>query len=201
LKRLETGCDLLGLEYPGTTCLVSEIHKLLFNFNGQGLARLKLVVFRQGAGNYIPATHKSDYYLQISALKFVSDAPVKALIIETPLKLAGPLSAVKSMSALGYVYAGFMAKKFGVGEAIILNQWGRVCEGIHGNIFWMQDGKWFTPPLSEGCIAGVMRDYIMAHEPVLEKPCDLSELRSSEAIYFSNVLRGKYSCSGLVTCD
>jgi branched-subunit amino acid aminotransferase/4-amino-4-deoxychorismate lyase len=47
-------------------------------------------------------------------------------------------------------------KSQGFDEAIIVNELGRVCEGSVTNLLLKIDGKWITPPISDGVLAGVM---------------------------------------------
>ncbi|MGI6216361.1 MAG: branched-chain amino acid transaminase [Coriobacteriales bacterium] len=49
----------------------------------------------------------------------------------------------------------------GYGEAILLNESGMVAEGSGENVFIVRDGELLTPPLSDGCLAGITRDSII----------------------------------------
>ena len=45
----------------------------------------------------------------------------------------------------------------GIDEFIYLNERNEVCEGTITNIFVKKSSQWFTPPLSSGCLPGVLR--------------------------------------------
>jgi branched-chain amino acid aminotransferase len=49
----------------------------------------------------------------------------------------------------------------GYDEAIMLSNEGGVCEGAGENIFLVEGGVVYTPPLSAGCLDGITRDTIM----------------------------------------
>ena len=49
----------------------------------------------------------------------------------------------------------------GYGEAILLNESGTVAEGSGENIFIVCEGELLTPPLSDGCLAGITRDSVI----------------------------------------
>ncbi len=49
----------------------------------------------------------------------------------------------------------------GYGEAILLNESGTVAEGSGENIFIAREGELLTPPLSDGCLAGITRDSVI----------------------------------------
>ena len=53
------------------------------------------------------------------------------------------------------------ASQNGFTEAILLNEDGKVCEGSGENLFTVKDGQIFTPPLSDGILAGITRDSVI----------------------------------------
>ena len=64
--------------------------------------------------------------------------------------------------------AAIWAKENKLNDALILNQHDRICDSTIANVFWVKDNKIFTPPLNEGCVAGVMRKKILelaTHNP------------------------------------
>lgn len=82
------------------------------------------------------------------------------------------------------------AKEKGWDEVIILNEYGRVCEGLTSNIFIKKEDIFYTPPLSEGCIDGVNRKaFLQENNTIIERPIEVEELKTNE-IYFSNAVRG-----------
>lgn len=86
-------------------------------------------------------------------------------------------------------------------------------DGIHisessiANIFWVKDGILFTPPLSAGCVAGVMRQHVInrlhGHIPVLEQLLSKQALYEADEVFLTNAIRrikwvaaiGEYSYS------
>ena len=70
-------------------------------------------------------------------------------------------SNLKSANYLPYVMAAIWAKENKLNDALILNQHDRICDSTIANVFWVKDNKIFTPPLNEGCVAGVMRRKIL----------------------------------------
>ncbi len=53
------------------------------------------------------------------------------------------------------------ANQHGYGEAILLNEDGKVTEGTGENVFIVKDGVLITPPVSDGLLEGITRDSIM----------------------------------------
>src|SRR5436190_4315203 len=70
-------------------------------------------------------------------------------------------SNLKSANYLPYVMAAIWAKENKLNDALILNQHEHICDSTIANIFWVKDNNIYTPPLSEGCVAGVKRKEIL----------------------------------------
>lgn len=80
----------------------------------------------------------------------------------------------------------------GVDELVFLNERGELVEGARTNIFLPRDGCLLTPPLSAGCLDGVLRRALLAEGRAVEAvlmPEDLGEF------YLGNSLRGLIAAS------
>ena len=91
------------------------------------------------------------------------------------VKAQDRLSPLKSGAALLYAEAAREAKSQRWNDALICNAAGYIVESSRANIFWIEGGKVYTPPLTEGCVAGVMRAHILetlnrTKERVAEEP-------------------------------
>jgi branched-chain amino acid aminotransferase len=53
------------------------------------------------------------------------------------------------------------AEEAGANDALLLNTAGEVAETSCANLFWMADGRIFTPPVSSGALAGITRRAVM----------------------------------------
>jgi branched-subunit amino acid aminotransferase/4-amino-4-deoxychorismate lyase len=71
------------------------------------------------------------------------------------------LAAIKSCNYLENILALEMAKQHGFDEAIRLNEGGEVASACMANVFWLKDGKLFTPSLRTGCLPGTTREFIL----------------------------------------
>ncbi len=69
--------------------------------------------------------------------------------------------AIKSLNYLNNILARIEANNAGVEEAIMLNSEGFVAECTGDNIFIVQKGKLFTPPLSAGALYGITRNTVL----------------------------------------
>ena len=74
---------------------------------------------------------------------------------------------------------------------LFLNLRGEVTEGAISNIFIEKDGRWFTPPVECGLLAGVYRRHLLEARPAIEQRVLYpDDLRQADAIYLANAVRG-----------
>ena len=77
-------------------------------------------------------------------------------------------------------------------ERILINQDGQVTEGCISNLIIAKQGRYLTPALSCGLLAGTMRGYLLARgQPQIDEVVLLPEdVRQADAIYLCNSVRG-----------
>jgi branched-chain amino acid aminotransferase len=68
---------------------------------------------------------------------------------------------IKSLNYLNNVLAKLEAQDAGCGEAVLLNQAGRVAECAGDNIFILREGSLVTPPVREGALEGITRGVVL----------------------------------------
>jgi 4-amino-4-deoxychorismate lyase len=81
-----------------------------------------------------------------------------------------------------------------VDEVLFLNERDEVCEGTITNVFVrLHRGEHVTPPLSSGCLPGVLRQRLLDKGRVREQVVTLRDLRHAQSISVGNSLRGMIS--------
>lgn len=164
-----------------------------------GNARLRLTIYRNGEGLYTPQSNKVGYLLEVSALPNAEyELNAKGLIIDVYDEIPKPinkLSNYKTTNALLYVMAGLYQKRYNLDEALLLNQNGFLCESTSSNVFVVYQGQIYTPALSEGCVAGVMRSVVMKlakqHQlPLIEAQINPQILNEAEEVFVTNAVGG-----------
>jgi para-aminobenzoate synthetase / 4-amino-4-deoxychorismate lyase len=78
------------------------------------------------------------------------------------------------------------AQSTGHDDALFMNAEGFITEGAIHNIFIVRDGQWYTPPVSDGLLPGVLRSSLKA----CERQITLGDLRLADEIYLGNSVRG-----------
>jgi len=90
-----------------------------------------------------------------------------------------------------YSQAFEQAAREGFDDELFLNLRGEITEGAISNVFVEKDGRWFTPPLECGLLAGVYRRHLLETRPdIEERVLFIADLRSADAIYLANAVRG-----------
>ena len=76
---------------------------------------------------------------------------------------------------------------------MFLNENEEVCEGTITNVFVLVNGSYLTPPLSSGCLPGVLRQEMLLNGKTKEQVLFLDDLISADKIFVGNSLRGLIS--------
>jgi len=83
------------------------------------------------------------------------------------------------------------ASEAGFADVLFLNTLGEVTEGAIHNVFIETSGRWITPPVSCGLLSGVYRRHLLeTRSNIEERSLTLDDLRSADAIYLTNAVRG-----------
>jgi len=161
--------------------------------------RFRLSIYREGDGLYTPESNKCGYVLEALAMSEANyELNKKGLIIDVYDEIAKPvnkLSNYKTSNSLLYVMAGLHKKQNRLDEAFILNQHGFLCESISSNVFVVYDKQIYTPALSEGCVAGVMRNVVMQmaksnNISIIEAQINPEVLKEADEVFITNATSG-----------
>ena len=200
-ERLFYSMQVSGFRVPvffSEKKITDEILQLAEKNNCIKLARVRLTVSR-GEGGMNDCDDKLQYTIEcIAADENVNLFNENGFIIDIypeAVKSCDKFSNLKSTSCFYYVMAARFAKENKLNDSLILNQHGHICEASIANIFWIKDKIIYTPPLSGGCVAGVMRKYLLGRLPeagceVAEKQCSADDLENAEEVFLTNAVYG-----------
>ena len=164
-ERLFLGLDVLKFNIPALFTkkkIEKEIKELSKKNECEKSARIRLSVSR-GNGWLYDCDNKFSYLIECWPLeqKGFNENGLIIDVFPDARKSIDVFSNLKSANYLPYVMAAIWAKENKLNDALILNQYDRICDSTIANIFWVKDNNIFTPPLNEGCVAGVMRKKIL----------------------------------------
>lgn len=164
-----------------------------------GNARFRLTIYRDGEGLYTPQINKIGYLLEAVALETTNyELNTKGLIVDVFDEITKPINKLanyKTSNALVYVLAGSFQKQNRLDEAMILNQQGFLCESTSSNVFVVYQKQIYTPALTEGCVAGVMRSVVLQlaktfDMPLVEAQISPEILKEAEEVFVTNASSG-----------
>jgi branched-chain amino acid aminotransferase len=168
VARVVKSAALLAMQLPpffSIDFLGKEITRLLNKNRIFGSARVRLSVYRNQGGLYAPSDNT------VGLLMYAAPLPTdfyplnsKGLVVDVFPDIRKPinmLSPLKSCNAQLFVMAGLHKMNLGVDDCLLINDQNRVVEAISSNLFVVLGKKILTPSLSEGCVAGVMRQVVV----------------------------------------
>lgn len=83
------------------------------------------------------------------------------------------------------------AQALGYADVLFLNTYEQITEGAISNLLIEHSGRWYTPPASCGLLEGVYRRHLLETRPEIEeRVLTIADLRSADAVYLSNAVRG-----------
>lgn len=183
LERLHKGLKILSINGNEITkeAIEMDIQTLFSKENYRRTIRVKIHVWRKPGGLYTPQNNTANILITVSKQLDRPKTINKAEIAENITLSYSPISGLKTCNALPYILAGLEKKEKKLDEVIILDNNGNLSECSSSNLFWVKGNVIYTPSLSSGCVAGVMRRNILEQarlskrniEEVLEKPTTL----------------------------
>ncbi len=205
IKRLVKSMMVLKMEIPvklslEAKVLQQEITRLLTKNKFFTSSKVRLTVFRQDGGNYVPTTNNVSYIVETEKLAIANFEVLKSgLKIDVFTEIKKPINIfanMKTANSLLYVMAGIYQQKKNLDEVIILNQNNNICESVTSNVFVVKADKIYTPALSEGCIEGVMRQAILQlakenNMEIIENTLLTTDnLLQADEIFLTNAVQG-----------
>ncbi|MCH5598481.1 aminotransferase class IV [Niabella ginsengisoli] len=196
-KRIEKSIALLHYIWPQHLTveqLFSQIKILCEKNKCTASARVRLS-FSNGNGGLYDGGGKLNYLIEAWSLDTsINDLNVNGMVTGfCPLvkKSCDHVANLKSASALTYSVAAQYVQQQKWNDCIILNHRENICETTIANLFWIKNGTIFTPSLTEGCVDGVMRAYLIdTIETITETPCRPIDLLEADEVFITNVIRG-----------
>ena len=158
--------------------------------------RVRLNVFRKDGGLYTPSTNEIDYLLEAAEITSVPKQVYKVDLYKDFYNYSGLLSTVKTTNRMLNTLAGVFAKENDFDNCVLLNEHKNVVEVLNGNIFIIKDNVIKTPPVSDGCIKGIIRkkliEIIQKHPDYTLEEVSISpfEIQKADEVFITNAIIG-----------
>jgi branched-chain amino acid aminotransferase len=162
--------------------------------------RIKLIVYRSGGGSYTPDSRDIEYMITAKPLAndiyLINESKYEIELFKDYFVAPNLLSNIKTNNKVLNVVGSIFAQENNYQNCLILNTNRNVIEALNGNVFLLKDGIVKTPPLSDGCLKGVLREQVIKiisdldHYIIQEVIISPFELQKADAIFITNVIQG-----------
>lgn len=163
-------------------------------------ARVRVTVYRNEGGNYLPVQRSVSYLINCNPLEnklySIDSKSYEVDLYKDFYVTKQLLSTLKTTNKILNVTASIYADENGLDNCLLLNESKNVAEALQGNIFMVLNGKLITPALSEGCLNGVLRKQILSLASKIEglevEEGEISpfDLQKADELFISNVIKG-----------
>jgi branched-chain amino acid aminotransferase len=180
--------------------LEEQILRLVDVLNINNSARVRFTVFRNEGGFYLPTDNSISYVIQATKLENIKYKILKSQFevdlykdFIVPKQL---LSTLKTANKMTHIIASIFAKENQLDSSLLINEAKNVIEAANGNLFMLMGNSLITPPISEGCLNGIMRKQIMAlakqldSVELIEAAISPFDLQKADELFITNVIIG-----------
>ncbi|TAF74397.1 MAG: hypothetical protein EAZ53_09135 [Bacteroidetes bacterium] len=206
IERLKKGIEILKFDCQN---LLADLESQILNQipDQSKNYRIRIQLWRTDGGLYTPLSNRTELFIEVTP--FVKQTQIEQLETDFAKSISlsfSPLSALKTCNALLYILASIEKKERNLGEIILLSSDGFLAECAASNLFWMKENTLFTPSLSTGCIAGVMREHIINQAKKNNTKLEIGTwkpeiLNSADLVFCSNVTGLRYLKMGNTSID
>jgi branched-chain amino acid aminotransferase len=201
--RLMSSMRVIRMEIPMDFTMEyfeEQILSLIKNNGLESSARARITVYRNEGGYYLPQNNTVSFLVQAVSIEntlYVLDEKEYEVDLYKDFYVTKHLlSSIKTTNRLVNVTGSIYASENGLDNCILLNDSKNVVEALQGNIFMLKGNVLITPPISEGCLNGVMRKQIlkiakkMEGIEVLEEVISSFDLQKADELFITNVIKG-----------
>jgi len=201
--RLMASMRVVRMEIPMNFTMEYLEEQVLNLVDQKGIsasARARITVFRNDGGLYLPKTNNVSFLIHATSLEnasyILNTAEYEVDLYKDFYVTKQLLSSIKTTNKMINVTGSIFAHENGLANCILVNDTKNVVEALQGNLFMIVGKKMITPPISEGCLNGIMRKQVLTLAKQLEgievqeeiiSPFDLQK---ADELFLTNVITG-----------
>ncbi|MFD2785975.1 aminotransferase class IV [Hymenobacter rubripertinctus] len=196
LARMRRAAVVLGLALPlalaTAEALTATVARLVAAQPGAPAQRIRVQLWRAGAGLYAPPTTAAEWLATAQAFE-ARETPAAAADFSTTVRTAfSPVAFCKGPNALLYVLAAREREQRGLDELLLLSAEGYVAEAGAAAVGWVRDGAVYVPAETAGGVAGTRLAHLRRVAEKLRIPWfeglyAPGTLLAAEAVFTANV--------------
>jgi len=196
--RLMSSMRMLRMKIPMEFTLEffeNEILKIL-KANRLNTSRIRFSIVRKDGGLYFPENNGVDYLIEAHPLTISIKEEYVIDLFKDYYVYSGMLSTLKTNNKVLNVVASIYADENELDNCILLNEKKQLVEALNANIFLVKGNVIMTPPLSEGCLKGIVRKNIIrmlnneSGYTIHETEISPFELQKVDEVFLTNTIIG-----------
>ena len=201
--RLMSSMRVVRMEIPMNFTMEYLEEQILALASAKNLelsARARITVYRNDGGYYLPQDNTVSFLISAESLEnslYSINQNEYVVDLYTDFYVTGQLlSSIKTTNKIINITGSIFANENGLDNCLLLNNSKNVIEALQGNIFMLKGNTLITPPVSEGCLNGVMRKQILAlarkieNIEVVEEIISPFDLQKADELFITNVIKG-----------
>ena len=177
-----------------------QILKLTNSLEKSNSFRVRFSVFRNSDGFYFPTSNEIEFIATASSSEnSVYSIEKSNYEVELYKDFYIPkqlLSTLKTNNKMLQITGSIFAKENGYDNCLVLNDEKNVVEALQSNLFMKIGNVVVTPPISDGCLNGIMRKQVieilnkMDGIEVKETSISPFDLQKADELFLTNVITG-----------
>ena len=201
--RLMSSMRVIRMEIPMNFTMEYLEEQILTLAKSKNMAissRARITVYRNDGGYYLPQDNTVSFLISVESLDtafYSIDKKDYVVDLYTDFYISKQLlSSIKTTNKIINITASIFANENGLDNCLLLNDSKSVIEALQGNLFMLKGNTLITPPVSEGCLNGVMRKQILAlarkieNLEVVEEVISPFDLQKADELFITNVIKG-----------
>lgn len=200
--RLMESMRILRMEIPMNFTMEFLEEEMINTLKANELnnARVRFTVFRGNGGLYLPSSNEIEYIITVndvaSPFYLLSDADCEVDLYKDFYINKGLLSTLKTNNKIINVLGSVYAKENDLDNCLLVNDDKNVVEALNGNVFLIKGNVIKTPPITDGCLKGILRKQlldILAKTPdyeLREESISPFEIQKADEFFITNVIQG-----------
>ena len=142
-----------------------QILNLIATFSDSNSYRVRFSVYRDSDGFYLPKTRNVQFIVAASSLNSdlyaIGKESYEVELYKDFYVSKQLLSTLKTNNKMLQITGSIFADENGYDNCLVLNDEKNVVEALQSNLFMKTGNVVVTPPVSDGCLNGIMRKQIL----------------------------------------
>ena len=177
-----------------------QILKLIATFSDSNSYRVRFSVYRDSDGFYLPKTRNVQFIVAASSLNSdlyaIGKESYEVELYKDFYVSKQLLSTLKTNNKMLQITGSIFADENGYDNCLVLNDEKNVVEALQSNLFMKIGNIVVTPPVSDGCLNGIMRKQVLEIlkkvEGIEVRETSISpfDLQKADELFLTNVISG-----------